>query len=364
MQEDPLATEEEVHPIQSLVATGADLGRVLAEHRGERHLIILPDLAGPDAISSAFAHQLICAEFDVETDILQPGNLTRRQDRTLVRVLDLNLVRYEDGLDLQQYAGAVFVAHQGEAAEILRDLEAANVPIVVIVDHHPLDELSAIRSVGATATIYAEYLRTGAVQLDASRREHGLVATALVHGILNETRGFVEAKTADFRAAAFLSRFRDSELLEQLRSQTRSKRTMEVIRQALHDRTIVENYSLAGIGYVRAEDREAIPETAQFLLTEANVHTAVVYGVLLGADDQETLVGSMRTARIIIDPAEFIHDVFGEATLQSPASGDFEIPVGFLSGGGDSYREHKWRLFDAQIKYRILARIGVEHKVL
>ena len=78
-----MATEEKVRPIQSLAATGADLGRVLADHRGERHLVILPHLAGPDAIACAFAHQLISAAFDVETGILQPDSLTRRQDRTL-----------------------------------------------------------------------------------------------------------------------------------------------------------------------------------------------------------------------------------------------------------------------------------------
>jgi nanoRNase/pAp phosphatase (c-di-AMP/oligoRNAs hydrolase) len=193
----------------------------------------------------------------------------------------------------------------------------------------------------------------------------------LLHGVLTDTGGFTRADSDDFQAAAFLSRFRDAELLEQIMMQARSKQAMEVIRRALGDRVTVESFSIAGIGYLRAEDRDAIPEAADFLLTEENVHTALVYGILASDDQEETLMGSLRTAKFTLDPDEFIKDVFGKRADGrpfgggKPSAGGFAIPVGFLSGDhGREFLGLKWEVYDAQIKYKIFAKIGVEQEVL
>ena len=54
-----------------------------------------------------------------------------------------------------------------------------------------------------------------------------------MHGILTDTNAFARAFAQDFEAAAFLSRFRDADLLDQIMNQSRSKQTMQIIRQAL-----------------------------------------------------------------------------------------------------------------------------------
>jgi nanoRNase/pAp phosphatase (c-di-AMP/oligoRNAs hydrolase) len=192
-----------------------------------------------------------------------------------------------------------------------------------------------------------------------------------VHGILTDTGGFTRADSDDFQAAAYLSRFRDAELLEQVMRQARSKQAMEIIRRALGDRVTVESFSIAGIGYLRVEDRDAVAEAADFLLTEENVHTAIVYGILAGDDQEETMVGSLRTAKFTLDPDAFIKEVFGKGGDGryfgggKPAAGGFAIPVGFLSGDhGQEFRGLKWQVYDAQIKYKIFAKIGAEQEVL
>ncbi len=191
-----------------------------------------------------------------------------------------------------------------------------------------------------------------------------------MHGILTDTKSFVYAKEEDFGAAAFLSAYQDAGLLEQIMNQARSKQTMETIHRALEGRVIAESYSIAGIGYLRISDRDAIPQTADFLLSEENVHTAIVYGIVMDGDGQEKLIGSMRTARITIDPDTFIEDVLGRDAVGhyfgggKLTAGGFEIPVGFLSGGTDSgYQQLKWRIYDAQIKHRIFTKIGVDMEV-
>lgn len=354
----------------------AELAQVLAAHQGEQHVVVLQDYPDPDAISSAFAHQLISARFEIEVDILYGGRISHQQNIALVKLLGIELVRYSRALDLGRYDGAVFVDNQGTTCgEVVDALKAAGVPALIVVDHHEIQdrlqpEFSDIRRTGATATIYAEYLQQGLIEMDRSRKDHVLAATALMHGILTDTGRFIRANAEDFYAAAFLSEFRDAGLLEQIMSQARSKQAMEIIRQSLGNRVVVDGFSIAGIGYLRAEDRDAIPQAADFLLTEENVHTAIVYGIVTGSDDrEEALVGSMRTTKITIDPDEFIKDVFGkDATGHyfgggKPSAGGFEIPIGFLSGDySEEYRELKWQVYDGQIKQKLFAKIGIKQE--
>ena len=123
-------------------------------------------------------------------------------------------------------------------------------PTLIVVDHHEAQErlqpkFSDIRkTLGAAATIYTEYLENGFIKMDKSQKNHVMLATALTHGITTDTAGFVRATPKDFHAAAFLSGFRDADLLEQIINQARSKQTMEIIHRALGNRQIVDNLSL------------------------------------------------------------------------------------------------------------------------
>jgi nanoRNase/pAp phosphatase (c-di-AMP/oligoRNAs hydrolase) len=142
---------------------------------------------------------------------------------------------------------------------------------------------------------------------------------------------------------------------------------MDIIYRALGNREIVESISVAGIGYVRVEDRDAIPQAADFLMTEENVHTAIVYGMISDNGKGETVIGSIRTSKLTLDPDQFLKDVFGKDEEGRyfgggrPNAGGFAIPVGFLAGGpANEYQKMKWEVFDAQIKYRIFAKMGVE----
>jgi nanoRNase/pAp phosphatase (c-di-AMP/oligoRNAs hydrolase) len=353
-----------------------EIAKILEARRGETHIIVLQDFPDPDAISSAVAHQLISATYDIKCDIVYCGKISHQQNMALVKLLGIELQRYGKSLDFKKYSGAVFVDNQGTTAEeIVRELERAGVPPVVVVDHHePQQRLAPLamdirRNFGATATIYAEYLEQGMVHLEKSKREHVMVATALTHGILSDTNGLIRACPEDFHAAEFLSRYRDAELLEQIMNQARSKQTMEVIHRALGNRVTVESFSVAGIGYLRTEDRDAIPQAAEFLVTEENIHTAIVYGIVAGPDREEALVGSMRTLKITLDPDEFIKEVLGRDSAGGfygggkMTAGGFQIPMGFLSGGeSEEFLKQKWEVFDAQIKQRIFARIGVKRE--
>jgi nanoRNase/pAp phosphatase (c-di-AMP/oligoRNAs hydrolase) len=353
-----------------------EISKILDDHRDESHVIVLQDYPDPDAISSALAHQLISTAFEIRCDILYSGKISHQQNVALVKLLGIELVRFERSVDLSRYAGAVFVDNQGTTAEeIVRELERNKVPALVVVDHHELQQrleplfADIRRSMGATASIYAEYLEQGLLRMDKSRRDHVMLATALTHGILSDTNALVRACPEDFHAAAYLSQFRDPDLLETIMNQARSKQTMEVIHRALGNRVTVESFSVAGVGYLRAEDRDAIPQAADFLISEENTHTAIVYGIVAGPEKQETLIGSMRTLKLTLDPDDFIKEVLGRDATGAffgggkMSAGGFQIPMGFLSGGeSEEFRKQKWAVFDAQIKQRIFSKIGIKRQ--
>lgn len=350
-----------------------ELQKLLESCKGQKHIVVIQNYPDPDAISTGLAHKLIAKFFDIEVDIVYTGLISHPENIALVKLLGIEMRRWDPSYDLSVYQGAVFVDNQGTTAGAIVDaLQALKIPELIVVDHHELQtrlkpKFSDIRKVGATATIYANYLREDLIPLERSRMEHVKAATALMHGIKTDTCGFIRANAEDFMAASFLSWFVDNDLLAQIASQARSKSTMQIIEDALATRTIKESYSIAGIGYVRCEDRDTIPQAADFLLTEENIHTAIVFGVIVTNEQEETIVGSMRTSRITIDPDEFIKDVFGKDPNGryfgggKKTAGGFEIPIGFLSGGSDKdFREMKWKLYKSQIIQKILTKIGVK----
>lgn len=350
------------------------LADLLAARRGEHHIIVLQDYPDPDAISSALAHQMASKSYDIKADIIHEGRVSHQENLALVRLLEVDLIRYHPEFDLSRYGGAIFVDNQGTTArEVVKGLQEASVPILAVVDHHePQNALqptfSDIRSIGATASIYARYLQAGLLPLDAANDEHIRIATALMHGIMTDTQGFIRASETDFLAAGYLSEFRDVGLLAQIMSQARSKQTMAVIQRALQDRTLVESYSIVGVGYLRSEDRDAIPQAADFLLTEENVYTSIVFGIVR-EEDGEKMVGSMRTSKLTLDPDGFLKEVFGRSTDGTffgggkRSAGAFEIPIEFLAGeADDAYEELKWQVYEAQVRHRLFDHLGVEQE--
>jgi nanoRNase/pAp phosphatase (c-di-AMP/oligoRNAs hydrolase) len=352
------------------------LEHVLERHRGERHIGVLQDYPDPDAISSAFAHKLISTQYDINVDIVYGQQVSHQQNIALIKLLGIPLTPAADLADFSAYQGSVFVDGQGTNSTLTPRLREAGVRPIAVVDHHkqqeqmPDAEFVDVRRVGATATIYAGYLKTGMLELDRSHREHVVAATALMHGIMTDTIDFINATEEDFGAAAFLSPYSDKASLTGILRQPRTRKTMDTIQLALQNRILRENYSIAGIGYVRAADRDAIPQAADFMLTEENVHTAVVYGIVLSERDGqriESLVGSLRTNKMTLDPDAFIKEVFGRSEAGEfygggrAEAGAFEIPIRFLLGGvNEEFERLKWQVFDMQVKQRLFAKIGIK----
>jgi nanoRNase/pAp phosphatase (c-di-AMP/oligoRNAs hydrolase) len=202
--------------------------------------------------------------------------------------------------------------------------------------------------------------------MDSEKESHARLATALVHALRTETLGFIRAGPEEYAAGAFLSRFQDPQLLESILRVQRSRGTMEVIRIALTDRILNGGFSLAGVGYLRHADRDAIPQATDFLLSEENVHTALVYGILVGEGEREVVVGSMRTSKLTLDVDQYLKSALGSDGRGRyfgggrSRAGGFEIAVGFLEGQQDQEQMRlKWEAFNQQIRGRLLKAAGL-----
>ncbi len=345
----------------------------LESHRGEVHIVAVQDFPDPDAISSAMAYRTLAAEHDIEVDIVYEGRISHQENLALVHILSINLIRFTEALPLDRYDGSVFIDNQGTTTRLTDRLNEHGVPALAVIDHHAPQgvlepQFSDVRPVGAAATILTDYFRSGHIlELDPDNQAHVNLATALVHGLRTETNGLVRAGADELLAASYLSRLLDPELLERIMRVQRSHGTMDVIETALSDRLVKGGFSLAGVGYLRHADRDAVPQAADFLITEENVHTAIVYGIVQGEGERELVVGSVRTSKVTMDIDQFLKSSLGSDFRGRhygggrDRAGGFEIPVGFLEGTQDpEHMRLKWDTFNRQIRMKLLKAAGIE----
>lgn len=372
-RERPVKDARDGRLIPEKMSSAKELMNLLSQHRGERHIVAIQNFPDPDAIASALAHQMLSAEFGITVDIVYDGFISHQENLALVQLLHIELLDYDENLDLGQYQASVFVDNQGTTTGLTGKLKEAGVKPLVIVDHHERQGIieapfTDLRKVGATATIYTEYLKDSPIAFEKSNPQHVRLATALMHAVRSETNGMIRARDADFWAAGYLSNFVDQSLLSAILNVKRSKRVIDVIKAALESRIVRDNYSIAGVGYVRYEDRDAIPQAADFLLTEENIHTAVVYGIITKEGEREVIIGSLRTSKVTLNPDTFLKSALGKDTQGNfygggkYEAGGFEIPIGFLSGTyDDEFMRAKWKIYDSMVKRKLFEKIGVEN---
>ena len=367
----------------SLEEKVAEFRQMLKRHSRERQLILIQDFPDPDALSSAWAYQLIVQQHNIQCDIVYAGTLSHQENIALVKLTNLPAKRWGvqtlKDRDLSIYQGCVLIDNQGTTSQLMSLVKQAGVPIVAIIDHHRTQgdleaEFVDIRpQTRATATILTQYLQAGLLKLDSSINEHVKCATALMHGLRSDTNRLMQAQEEDFLVAGYLSRFYDPQLLNAVLQTARSRRVMDVIERSLKNRLVQNNFSIAGVGYLRYDDRDAIPQAADFLVTEENVHTAVVYGIVHDEDEEvEVVIGSLRTNKLTLDPDEFIKEAFGQDSNGRffgggrMMAGGFEIPIGFLGSFNDNaeYAKMKWEVFDIQIKQKLLRLVNPKDNLI
>lgn len=312
-----------------------ELETALKRHQGQRLAIFIKGYPDPDSIGSALAHRHICAYFGIESDIIHFEDLSHHENKALVKRLDIDMIQWKPDMSLEGYAGYCCVDTQSPELPIT---VPEHLHLVSLVDHHRKlgpsdgDFIDIREDAGSTCAIYCEYLAQGSAKLDPNDPETAKLATALMHGIRSDTDDFLAARPIDFEASSYLAPFVDRELLLVISQQSISSKSMDILQVALDRKIIKGTYMIAGVGFVREEDRDGIGEAADYLLKREGVDTVLVYGIVGGS----TIDGSLRTTSNTVDPDKWMKDMFGvdkEGRYYGGGrrdKGGFQIPLGIF----------------------------------
>ena len=330
----------------------------LGRRGGEKMLVILQDYPDPDALSCAVAHTFLAQAQDVETFILFGGEISHHENRALIKLLEIPTIAYHEGFNFRAYHSYCLLDGQGSTVSFRKKIPD-DLPLFAVVDHHALqgelhaEFLDIRQNVGATASIYSEYVEHSGITLDRDKDDHRRVATALLIGIRSDTSRMVLAEPFDYRAAAFLSPVIDRDILKRVESQTRSRQTLDVIRKALDNMSMHGAFVMAGVGTLRSAHKDAIPQSADFLLNVEGVESSFVYANVDGV-----IQGSLRTKSDQIDPDSFLKQVFGKDETGRfygggrNHMGGFQIPLGYLSRHAEG--DDLWHLIKESVEADVL----------
>lgn len=330
------------------------LAQVLSGVAGEPLVILITGHPDPDAIGSALAHQRICEQLHVPATIAHALDISHRQNRALAKLLSVDMLRVSGTADLARfkYLSLVDTSVPEPSIPLPADLR-----LLTVVDHHRNGKVDApfadIRtSIGASSSIYAEYMEQGLAPLATDRREEMRVATALLFGIQTDTDDFTLATPADFRAAAYVKAHCDLDVLKRIGRRTVGATAMAVVGRALADLEVIRDFALAGVGWVPVADRDTIGTAADYILQREDLDTVLVYGIV-----GDHIDGSLRTNSPSIDPAGFLLTAFGkdpEGRAYGGGRADkgaFQIPLGVIAECDD--RDALWAIVQQIVRTRL-----------
>jgi nanoRNase/pAp phosphatase (c-di-AMP/oligoRNAs hydrolase) len=275
----------------------------------------------------------------------------------------MEMTLYDKDFDFSGFDYLAFVDSQ-DATINGQDMDQLP-PLLTFVDHHKetgkvqAEFIDIREDLGATSSIFSEYIEyLPELSLQKSLTTHAYIATALMHGIRTDTDDLMLASANDFYAAGYLRQFIDRDLLRMVSKQSVTARTMEIITKGLNNKIIKGTFLLAGVGFVREEDRDGIAQTADFLIRHEGVETAVVFGIV----NEKHVDGSLRTSSATVDPDRWLKELFGNDESGRPFGGGrrnkggFRIPLGLL--GRSPNRKALWQLGEQTIHDIIFEKIG------
>lgn len=336
----------------------------LRQARDKHLLVALRGHPDPDGIACALAQAHIAERFGIaHTTIAYCHELSHRENRALVKLLGIELRKVKNMRDLERPADFLALVDAHDLDPDYQDFD--NVEVLTIVDHHRAQTAPKARfvdlrlDVGATATIFAEYLKQ-LCPLDGDQEEDRRLATALMHGLSTDTDDFMLARSFDFQAAAELSEASDRDMLADLSRRLIAPTAMDVIARSLASLVVRRNFASAGVGFVTESERDTIAQAADFLVRREDIDTVIVYGVV----GEKYIEGSLRTHSPSVDPSAWLEQAFGVDEKGRAYGGGrrdkggFRIPIGFLGRATD--RAQLWQLVEHAVRTALLRQAGEE----
>lgn len=254
----------------------ASLERLLSLPLDEGRLLILthhnPD---PDCLaSSAALRYLLKKKRGIDATAAYSGIIGRAENRAMVRLLDLGF-QHIDELDFDDFRYIALIDAQPRTGNTaVPEGRTAD----IVIDHHPIRDSTlevtfyeVIEELGATATLFTEYLRLARLKIPRD------LATALIYAIRSETQDLGrEVSEHDLIAYEHLVPRADRALLAAISSPTLERHYFSQLAHALETLLVGTSTAVCPMGPVR--DPDFVPEMADLIVRMEGIRWALGWG--------------------------------------------------------------------------------------
>ena len=264
-------------------------------------LILTHDNPDPDAIASAWGlSYLLKKKFGLTSTIIYSGLIGRAENRALVKVLNIPLVRFDShALDKDQTILMVdsqpYTGNNPLPLDVIPD---------GIIDHHPLRKTTKYEKfvlidehIGATSTIITASFKRQKLFMPKK------IATALFYAIRSETKDLGwEGSDLDYKNYLYLLPKVDFPALHKIMHPRLPNEYYQMISAAMTSSRIFNTVVVCPLGEVPYPELPA--EIADFLIFRENIDMSLVMGIY-----QKDLYLSMRSLRRKINSAELMRTI-------------------------------------------------------
>jgi nanoRNase/pAp phosphatase (c-di-AMP/oligoRNAs hydrolase) len=335
-------------------------GKLSLSRRSDRFLAGLQDFKNvtfvshvqpdPDGLGSMIGlAYLVEACLGLPTRLTRDGEIYRAENRTMVEVLDIELVPVEE-LEWQPDDAIVMVDSQPCTG---RHSFQEDIPIYAVLDHHQtpgevegIPFLDIRRSLGATCSLVTRYLVEQELDIPVN------VATSLYYGIDSEMSGYPrEASALDDSALQFLHPLADKDKLARIKNAPLPEAFYETTLHALQSSFIYDNLLISWINDLPAP--ELCSQVVDFLVRHEGIEWAICAGVYDGK-----MVLSLRANQPRAQAGEILrmvaHKMGGRAGGHDRRAGGF-IPL--LSTAPSAIDQ-----VQSEFRRRMLKALGIEEQ--
>lgn len=261
-------------------------------------LIMIFENPDPDAIASAVALKVLFSKLKVKSTIAYTGNLTRHQNKVLIKELGKKIVNI-DSLDIDKFTKKALVDAQPYFFEGKYDFD-------IVIDHHPrrvrinVPFYDVRTRIGSTSTILTQYL------LNARIRINKKLATALLYGIKTDTNN-LERHTfdEDIRTFRYLYSRADPNLLRKIELAEMPRQALPYFEYAIKNLNIYKESIYVNLG------KTDVPEI-QVMIADFLMKIVGISSVVVSAVHENNLIVIFRNNDYVEDAGKLAAAAFGK----------------------------------------------------
>jgi nanoRNase/pAp phosphatase (c-di-AMP/oligoRNAs hydrolase) len=300
----------------------------------DRFAVFVHNFPDPDAIGSALGIKRVLQSIKSAQVRIYGRGISHPQNKTMVNSLNITLHDPDDfkrecspDTSIPCNIGVVFVDFNGRNNNFVGDIHPE-----WVIDHH-IDKKAVenepgldLRPYGACASIICDYLQTYSVDLKQDDPPDAGIATALMLGIMTDTKNMVSEQVTenDWEAFRYLHSKCDREKLNHIINYELPDAFYDLMHKAGEKHITVGSLVVINLGFLSESNRDAIPYIADLWERHKGKDTVLVFGVI-----DKSISASARVKKGAIKANDLVRGVFGDGGGHSEKAGA-KIDLGWI----------------------------------